>query len=234
MADQKVAVITAAGSGMGAGAARKLAEDGFRIAILSSSGKGEVLAGELGGVGVTGSNQSVDDLQRLVDLAVDKWGRIDVLVNSAGHGPKGDLLEISDEDWASGMAFYFLNVVRPTRLVTPIMQEQRSGAIINISTYAVFEPDPAFPTSGVFRAGLAAFTKLFADRYAAENIRMNNILPGFIDSLPEKEEFRRRIPMGRYGRVQEISDVVSFLASAGASYITGQNIRVDGGITRSV
>ena len=234
MAQEKVAVITAAGSGMGAGAARKLAEDGFNVAILSSSGKGEALAEELGGVGVTGSNQSNDDLARLVDLAVDKWGRIDALVNSAGHGPRADILEISDDDWIQGMETYFLNAVRPTRLVTPVMQKQQSGVIINISTFAAFEPDPTFPTSGVFRAGLAAFTKLFADRYAAENIRMNNVLPGFIDSLPEKEEFRARIPMGRYGRTAEISSVVSFLASDGAGYITGQNIRVDGGITRSV
>lgn len=234
MSEGKVAVITAAGSGMGAGAARKLAEDGFSVAILSSSGKGEALAAELDGVGVTGSNQSNDDLARLVDLAFDKWGRIDVLVNSAGHGPRADILEISDDDWIQGMETYFLNAVRPTRLVTPIMQKQKAGVIINISTFAAFEPDPTFPTSGVFRAGLAAFTKLFADRYAAENIRMNNVLPGFIDSLPEKEEFRARIPMERYGRTEEISAVVAFLASSGAGYITGQNIRVDGGITRSV
>ncbi|MDP7041645.1 MAG: SDR family oxidoreductase [Gammaproteobacteria bacterium] len=234
MAQPRVAVITAAGSGMGAGAARQLAEDGFNIAILSSSGKGEALAEELGGIGVTGSNQSNEDLARLVDLAVDRWGRIDVLVNSAGHGPRADILEISDEDWIQGMETYFLNAVRPTRLVTPMMQKQQSGVIINISTFAAFEPDPTFPTSGVFRAGLAAFTKLFADRYAAENIRMNNVLPGFIDSLPEKEEFRARIPMERYGRTDEISAVISFLASDGAGYITGQNIRVDGGITRSV
>lgn len=114
------------------------------------------------------------------------------------------------------------------------MQAQKSGAIINISTFAAFEPDPVFPTSGVFRAGLAAFTKLFADKYAPDNIRMNNVLPGFIDSLPEKQEFRDRIPMGRYGRTEEISDVIAFLASEGGGYITGQNIRVDGGITRSV
>jgi len=234
MTQEKVAVITAAGSGMGAGAARKLAEDGFNVAILSSSGKGEALAKELGGVGVTGSNQSNDDLAELVDIAVDKWGRIDVLVNSAGHGPRADILEISDDDWIQGLHTYFLNAVRPTRLVTPVMQKQQSGVIVNISTFAAFEPDPTFPTSGVFRAGLAAFTKLFADRYAAENIRMNNVLPGFIDSLPEKEEFRKRIPMERYGRTDEISSVVSFLASDGAGYITGQNIRVDGGITRSV
>lgn len=235
MSDRKVAIVTAGGSGMGADAARRLAQDGYDVAILSSSGKGEVLAEELGGIGVTGSNQSNEDLERLVERTVEKWGRVDVLVNSAGHGPRAPVLELTDEDWHTGMDVYFMNAVRPTRLVTPIMQRQKSGAIINISTFAAFEPDPVFPTSGVFRAGLAAFTKLFADKYAADNIRMNNVLPGFIDSLPEKEEFRARIPMGRYGKsFQEIASVVAFLASDGGAYITGQNIRVDGGITRSV
>ena len=234
MAMEKVAIVTAGGSGMGAGAARKLAEQGFHVAILSSSGKGQALAEELGGIGVTGSNRSNDDLKRLVDQAFDRWGRVDVLVNSAGHGPRAAILDLSDDDWHQGLEVYFLNVVRPTRLVTPIMQAQKSGVIINISTFAAFEPDPVFPTSGVFRAGLAAYTKLFSDKYAAENIRMNNVLPGFIDSLPEKEEFRSRIPMQRYGKTEEIAEVIAFLASEGAGYITGQNIRVDGGITRSV
>ncbi len=234
MSDQKVAIITAGGSGMGADAALRLAQDGFNVAILSSSGKGEALAKELGGIGVTGSNQSNDDLKSLVDQTVEKWGRIDVLVNSAGHGPRAPILELTDEDWHTGMDVYLMNVVRPTRLVTPVMLKQTSGAIINISTFAAFEPDPVFPTSGVFRAGLAAYTKLFADKYAADNIRMNNVLPGFIDSLPEKEEFRARIPMGRYGTAEEIAATAAFLLSDGACYITGQNIRVDGGITRSV
>ena len=234
MTTEKVAIVTAGGSGMGAGAARRLAADGFRVAILSSSGKGETLAAELGGVGVTGSNQSNDDLKRLTDRVLDQWGRIDVLVNSAGHGPRAPLLDLSDEDWHRGMEVYFLNVVRPTRLVAPVMQRQKSGVIINISTFAAFEPDPVFPTSGVFRAGLAAYTKLFADKYAADNVRMNNVLPGFIDSLPEKEEFRARIPMQRYGKTEEIAGVIAFLASDAAGYITGQNLRVDGGITRSV
>lgn len=234
MSDEKVAIITAGGSGMGADAARRLAADGFKVAILSSSGKGEALANELGGLGVTGSNQSNDDLKRLVDQTMARFGRIDVLVNSGGHGPRAPILELTDEQWHTGMDVYLMNVIRPVRLVTPIMQAQKSGSIINISTYATFEPDPLFPTSGVFRAGLAAFTKLFADRYAAENIRMNNILPGFIDSLPETEERRARIPMGRYGTVEEIAATIAFLASPGGGYITGQNIRVDGGITRSV
>lgn len=230
----KVAVVTAGGSGMGADSARRLSADGFQVAILSSSGKGEALANELGGLGVTGSNQSNDDLKRLVDAVMDRWGRIDVLVNSAGHGPRGPILELTDEDWRHGLDVYLMNVVRPTRLVAPVMVAQQGGAIVNISTFAAFEPDPVFPTSGVFRAGLAAYTKLFADRYAADNVRMNNVLPGFIDSLPEKAEFRARIPMGRYGRSAEIAATVSFLASEGAGYITGQNLRVDGGITRHV
>lgn len=234
MAEEKVAIVTAGGSGMGAGAARRLAADGYRVAVLSSSGKGEALAKELGGIGVTGSNQSNDDLKQLVDRTMEAWGRVDVLVNSAGHGPRASILDLSDDDWHQGLEVYFLSAVRPTRLVTPIMQRQKAGSIINISTFAAFEPDPVFPTSGVFRAGLAAYTKLFADKYAAENIRMNNVLPGFIDSLPEKEEFRERIPMQRYGKTDEISAVIAFLASDGAGYITGQNIRVDGGITRAV
>jgi NAD(P)-dependent dehydrogenase (short-subunit alcohol dehydrogenase family) len=234
MADERVAVITAGGSGMGAGAARRLARDGFAVAILSSSGKGEALANQLGGVGVTGSNQSEPDLKRLVDATMERYGRIDALVNSAGHGPRAPVLELTDEQWRTGMEVYFMNVVRPTRLVTPVMVAQGGGAIVNVSTFAAFEPDPVFPTSGVFRAGLAAFTKLFADRYAADNVRMNNVLPGFIDSLPEQEEFRARIPMGRYGTVAEVAELIALLASDRAAYLTGQNIRIDGGITRAV
>ena len=234
MASNKVAVVTAGGSGMGAAAARRLAADGFKVAVLSSSGKGEALANELGGFGVTGSNQSNDDLKRLVEGALERWGRIDVLVNSAGHGPRKPILEISDEDWRTGMEVYFLSAVRPTRLVTPVMQKQKGGAIVNISTAWAFEPSAMFPTSAVFRAGLASFAKIFADTYAADNIRMNNVLPGWIDSLPATEERRQSVPMRRYGKAEEIAATIAFLASDGAGYITGQNIRVDGGLMRGV
>jgi len=234
MGEEKVAVVTAGGSGLGAGAARRLAADGYRVAILSSSDKAEALAAELGGLGVRGSNLEPADLERLVETVMQRWGRIDAVVNSAGHGPKGAILELSDADWQRGMEFYLLNVVRMARLVTPIMQAQDGGAIVNVSTYAAFEPEADFPTSGVFRAGLASFTKLFADRYAADNVRMNNVLPGFIDSLPEKAERRARIPMGRYGRVAEVAELILYLATDRSSYVTGQNICIDGGITRSV
>lgn len=170
--DNPVALLTAAGSGIGAAAARRLAAEGWRVAILSPSGRGEALAAELGGLGVTGSNQQALDLKRLVDGALGRWGRIDAVVNSAGHGPKG--------------------------------------------------------------SRLAAFTKLYSDQYAAEGLRMNNVLPGFIDSLPVKAERRARIPMGRYGSADEVAELVAFLASHKSAYITGQNIRIDGGLTRSV
>lgn len=234
MSAEKVAVITAGGSGMGAAAARRLAADGFKVSILSSSGKGEALAHELGGIGVTGSNQSNDDLKRLVEQTMDRWGRIDALVNSAGHGPRAPILEITDEQWHQGIDVYFMNVVRATRLVAPIMVRQKAGSIVNISTAWAFEPSPMFPTSAVARAGLTAYTKIFADQYAADNVRMNNVLPGWIDSLPATEERRESVPMKRYGTSEEIAATIAFLASEGAGYITGQNIRVDGGMTRAV
>ncbi len=234
MAIEKVAIITAGGSGMGAEAAKRLAADGYKVAILSSSGKGEALAAELGGIGVTGSNQSNDDLKRLVDATMEKWGRIDALVNSAGHGPRAGITEITDEQWHTGMDVYLMNVIRPVRLVTPIMQAQKSGAIVNISTAWAFEPAAMFPTSAVFRAGLASYTKIYADTYAADNIRINNVLPGWIDSLPGTEERRDMVPMKRYGTSAEVAATVSFLVSQGAGYITGQNLKVDGGLTRSV
>ncbi len=233
MSDQ-VAVVVGGGSGMGAAAARKLAADGFRVAVMSSSGKGESLGLELSGIGVTGSNQSTADLARLVDQTLQRWGRIDVLVNSAGHGPRAPVLELTDEQWHAGLDIYLMNVIRATRLVAPVMVKQpEGGAIINISTAWVAEPSPMFPTSAVFRAGLAAFTKLFADEYAARNVRMNNVLPGWIDSLPERDERRAGVPMQRYGTSEEIAATIAFLASPGAAYITGQNIRVDGGLMRS-
>ncbi|WP_390915132.1 SDR family oxidoreductase [Pseudosulfitobacter sp. SM2401] len=229
-----VAMIVGGGSGIGADSARKMSEMGYDVAVLSSSGKGEALGKELGGLGFTGSNLVVADLEAFVAQTMDKFGRIDAVINCAGHGPKGPIMEISDDDWHLGMDYYFMNVVRVARIVLPVMQAQGKGSIVNISTFAVFEPDPDFPTSAVFRASLATYTKLFSTKYAGQGIRMNNILPGFIDSLPEKEDRVARIPAGRYAAVRELSETVAFMASDASSYITGQNLRVDGGLTASV
>jgi len=229
-----VAIVIGGGSGIGADAARLLSKQGFDVAVMSLSGKGEALGEELGGLGFTGSNLIPDDLSAFVDATMDRFGRIDGVVNNTGHGPKGAVEDISDDEWHLGLDYYFLNAVRMTRLVLPIMKNQGAGSIVNVSTFAAFEPDPDFPTSAVFRASLAGYSKLFSDKFAAQGIRMNNVLPGFIDSLPEKEERVARIPAGRYAKVRELSEVIAFLISDKSSYITGQNLRVDGGLTRSV
>lgn len=234
MTAKKVAIVTAAGRGIGAAIAQELAAAGYSLALMSPSGAASELAQSLQGVGLAGSVTELDDLQKLVELALERYGQIDAVVNHTGHPPKGPLLDIPDADWHRGLDMVMLNVVRMARLVTPIMVAQGGGAIVNISTYAVFEPEALFPVSGAMRAALASFTKLYADQYAAKGIRMNNLLPGFIDSLPETEDRRQRIPMGRYGTVAEIARTVRFLLSEDAGYITGQNIRIDGGLTRSV
>ena len=153
---------------MGAAAARRLAADGFRVAVLSSSGKGEALADELGGFGVTGSNQSTEDLQRLVDGTVRTLGtRRRVGGQRRPRAPRA-VLEITDEQWQAGMEIYLLNVVRPVRLVAPLMQRQGAGSIVNISTAWVVGAERHVPASAVFRAGLAAYTKIFANTFAAD------------------------------------------------------------------
>ena len=234
MTETKIAIVTAAGKGMGAAIAKELSNSGYQLALMSPSGSAEELAKSLDAVGLRGSVTDADDLQKLVNMAMDRYGRIDAVVNHTGHPPKGPLLEIPDSDWHLGLDMLLLNVVRMARLVTPIMIQQGGGAFVNISTAPLFEPEAAFPVSGAIRAALAGFTKIYSDQYAAQGIRMNNVMPGFIDSLAVNEERRRRIPMGRYGTVEEIAKTVRFLLSSEAGYITGQNIRVDGGLTRSV
>lgn len=234
MAEGKVAIVTAAGRGMGAAIAVELKARGWRLALMSPSGAGEALAHALGALGFTGSVTVPADLARLVETTLDTHGRVDAVVNNTGHPPKGELLALSDEDWHAGLDLVLLNVVRMARLVTPVMEKQGGGAIVNISTYAAVEPEAAFPISASLRAGLSGFAKLYADRYAKAGIRMNNLLPGFIDSYPEDAAHRAAVPMGRYGRVAEIGKAVAFLVSDDASYVTGQNLRVDGGLTRSI
>ena len=234
MATGKVAVVTAAGRGMGAAIARELAAQGWSLALLSPSGAAERLAGELGGFGLTGSVTEPGDLERLVDGTMDRHGRIHAVVNNTGPVPKGDLLDHDDDAWHASLDMVLLNVVRMARLVTPVMRAQGGGAIVNVSTFSAFEPSLDYPVSSTLRAGLGSFTKLYAERYAADNVRMNNILPGFIDSLPHGEDKAAKVPMRRIGSVAEIAKTAAFLLGDGAGYITGQNLRVDGGLTRGV
>ncbi len=232
MAD--VAIITAASKGMGAGCARVLADAGYHVVLMARSASVHALATELGGVALQGDVTNPDDLQKLVDLAMDEYGRIDAVINNTGHPPKGELLDIPDEDWHFALDLILMSVVRLARLVTPIMLKQGNGAFVNITAFGAVEPNLGFPVSSAVRSSLSAFTKLYADRYAKDGIRMNSILPGFIETWDVGDETREQIPMNRAGTTVEIGQTALFLASSASGYITGQNILVDGGITHGL
>jgi NAD(P)-dependent dehydrogenase (short-subunit alcohol dehydrogenase family) len=229
-----VAIVTAASRGMGAASARALAGRGWRVSLMARGDDVEALARELGGIATRGDTSRDEDLARTVKHTLDAYGRIDGVVNNTGHATKGALLDIADADWHAGLDLLLLNVVRMARHATPAMRERRRGAFVNVSTFAAYEPDARFPVSSSLRAALGSFCKLYADAEAKHGIRMNNLLPGFIDTHGVSDAIRGTIPAARYGTADEIGATVAFLLSDDAAYITGQNLRVDGGLTRSV
>ncbi len=249
MSETPVAIVVAAGQGLGEACTRELAARGYALVLMTRSDAAEKLAGKLGGTGIAGDLAKTEDLERLVEVALDKHGRIDALFNNTGHvtgggipargsaydpNAGGDLLEVADESWYGGLDMILLNVIRMARLVTPIMERQGSGTILNMSSFAQVEPSPAFPVGTCLRMALSGFTKLYADKYAPKGIRMNNILPGFIENYGMSDALRRQVPMARQGTLEEVAKTAGFLLSADSGYITGQSILLDGGLNRGI
>lgn len=236
IAQQPTAIITAASKGMGAATARELASRGYNLVLMSRSDDIHSFAGLLGTrekvCAVQGSVTEEQDLKQLVETALEKFGRIDAVVNNTGHPPKGFALGLSDAEWSAGFELIFMSVIRLMRLVTPQMQAQKHGAIVNISSFAALEPSVERPVSSTMRAALANFTKLYAREYAPFNIRMNSLLPGYVDSYTITPETLASIPMGRVGTVEEVAKTIAFLLSGDAAFITGQNIVFDGAMTQ--
>ena len=199
-----VALVTASSQGMGEAIARELHARGYALALMARSDRIMTLADELGGVAVQGSVTDPADLERFVTMATERYGRIDAVVNHTGHPPKGDLLPFLTPTGTSASTSCCSTSSAWRGCDAASWRRPGRGAIVNVSTFAAFEPDPDFPVSASLRTALAAFTKLYADRYAKAGIRMNNVLPGFIDSLcPRRKIARARIPMGRYGSVAD-------------------------------
>lgn len=231
---KKVILVTAASRGIGKACAEALAGDQHKLILMSRSDDLFPLADRLDARPIKGSVDSAQDIERVVGFTYEKYGRIDAVINNTGHASKGKLIDLSDEDWKGGLDLLLLNVIRMSRMVTPIMKNQGGGSIVNISTFAAKEPSLDFPVSSVMRAALSNYTKLFAGEYGAHKIRMNNVLPGYIDSYPADLKTIEQIPLLRQGKPSEVADLVKYLALDNSSYITGQDFIIDGGLTRSI
>ena len=226
----KVAIITAANRGIGAGCARELAARGYRVSLIARSDRVLDIARELNGIAIQGSILVAEDLERLVQNTIDKFGRIDAVVNGFGDPPRPDLLDIDDEMWLENFEMLFLSVVRIARSVTKPMQQQGGGAIVNISACDSQEPALGTPFSGTLRAAMEGFTKLYAKRYRSDRIRMNSVAPFFVaDDIEELAGWKvpPDLMWGRPATYSELAKTVAYLISDDAKFITGTTLKVD-------
>jgi 3-oxoacyl-[acyl-carrier protein] reductase len=255
----RVAMVAAASKGIGLAAATALAKEGCRVSISSrdlaslGTARGKILA-ETPGAAVHVFPCDVtraEELEAWHRAAVEEFAPVDILVTNTGGPPAAKFLDLSEEQWRRGIDLTLMNVVRLSRLVLARMRERRWGRIVHLTSLTAKQPIALLTISSTLRAGLSALTKTMSNEFSSEGVLVNAVVPGHVltarqvelNEIRSKQEgisiedyaarVQQAIPIGRYGEPREIGEVVAFLASERASYISGATIQVDGGLIQS-
>ena len=240
-------MVAAASKGLGRAIAEALAAEGCRLSVCARS----IEAWSDDMLAVSCDVSKPEDLQRWYDETIQRFGQVDILVTNTGGPPAAPFAKLTEEQWKSGIDLTLMNVVRLCRIVIPDMQKRKWGRIVHLTSFVAKQPIELLTISSTLRAGLSALTKTLADQVARDGILVNAVMPGHFltdrqrhlgeiraeqQGITLEEYFARTeaaIPLGRYGRAEELANVVAFLCSERASYVTGTSIQIDGGLVRS-
>jgi NAD(P)-dependent dehydrogenase (short-subunit alcohol dehydrogenase family) len=247
----KVAIVTGGTQGIGKATALKLAQEGASVAICArdqarlDSVKAEIEKTGAQVLAMSADMSKAGDIERFIKAVADKFGRIDILVNNAGTSKRGAFLELTDQEWADDIELKVFGAIRCSRLAVPYMKKQGGGRIVNITISSAKQPGAqSYPTS-VSRAAGLAITKAMSKEFAADNILVNTVCIGKIKSGQHERRYTKAgqsaeqyygdaakdIPMRRVGEAEEVANVITFLVSSAASYVTGTSVNLDGGIS---